>query len=383
MPLRVIEIDRSDNFYSIRHRLLFSGRDRAVLVLPNGDAPVGVVDLALLRRLADRERLDVGLVTGDRQLARDARALGLPAFSSLLLAEYYRPGWWRAGRRPERLGFAAGESVRAPIAAPLPASIWRRALLVLIVAVLMIGVLAACFLPAATITLRTRALPVQAIFTLTADPAATVASDRVIPARPLAADRQWEASGPTTADDEADRQRIAAQAMQSLGAAAPGILSARLDRGEWLIPSSVSVESPAQSFITAGDSATLQMDAVVTGLAVQEADLRPIILAELSNALSSDYAPNPAGIQVQLETFTGAESGQFQVTATTVGHPTIDTLMLVEQLRGRQASDAARLLASLPLVESPTIDVRPAWWWGWTRGRLPLRPERIRIEVVP
>src|SRR5690606_22081241 len=120
MPLRVIEIDRSDNFYSIRHRLLFSGRDRAVLVLPNGDAPVGVVDLALLRRLADRERLDVGLVTGDRQLARDARALGLPAFSSLLLAEYYRPGWWRAGRRPERLGFAAGESVRAPIAAPLP-----------------------------------------------------------------------------------------------------------------------------------------------------------------------------------------------------------------------------------------------------------------------
>ncbi len=383
MPLRVIEIDSADNFHSIRHRLLFNRGERAVLVLPERDAPVSVVDLALLRRLADRERLDVGLVTGDRRLARDARALGLPTFSSLLLAEYYRPGWWRARRRPERIGFAAGESMRAPVVAPLSGGIWRRVLLGLIVAILIKGVLAAWFLPAATVTLKTRALPVQAIFTLTADPATTVASDQVIPARLLTVNQAWEATGPTTTD-EADRQRIAAQSMQSLGAAAPGILSARLDRGEWLIPSSVSVESHAQSFVAAGDSATLQMDAAVTGLAVREADLRPAIMAELSNALTGDYAPDPAGIQAQIESFAGAEPGQFQVTATTVGYPTIDTSILVEEIRGRQASDAARRLsASLPLAEPPTIDVRPAWWWGLTRGRLPLRAERIRIEIVP
>lgn len=383
MPLRVIEIDPADNFYSIRHRLLFGGRGRAVLVLPDGGAAVGVVDLALLRRLADRERLDVGLVTGDRWLARHARALGLPTFSSLLLAEYYRPGWWRGGRRSAQLGFAPGETARPPVIAPLSGSVWRRALLGLIGAIVLLGLLAIYFLPSATITLKPRALPVQVIFTLTADPEATVASGESIPARPLSMHQQWEASGPTTEDEEADRQRIAAQALQGLGAAAPGLLTARLARGERLVPSSVSIEQNALSYVAADGAATLSQDATLTGLAVREADLRPVILAELSNALPGGYLPDPAGIQVRIETFAGAEPGQFHVTATAIGRPVVDAPALVEQLRGQRSSDVARRLASLSPAGPPTIDVRPAWWWGWSRGRLPLRAERIHFEFVP
>lgn len=383
MPLRVIEIDPADNFYSIRHRLLFGGRDRVVLILPERDAPVDVVELALLRRLADRERLDVGLVTGDRQLARHARALGLPTFSSLLLAEYYRPGWWRRGRRSAQPGFAPGETARPPVMVPLSAGAWQRALLGLIGTIVLLGLLAIYFLPSATITLKTRALPVQVIFPLTADPETTVASGGSIPARPISLHQQWEASGPTTADEEADRQRIAAQALQGLGAAAPGLLTARLARGEWLVPSSVSIEPRALSYVTAGGAATLSQDATMTGLAVREEDLRPVILAEMSNALTGDYNPDPSGIQVQIETFAGAEPGQFQVTATGLGRPAINTPALVAELRGRQAADAARRLVALPLAAPPDIDVWPAWWWSLSRGRLPLRVDRIRLDVLP
>lgn len=383
MPLRAIEIDPADNFYSIRHRLLFGGRDRVVLILPERDAPVGVVELALLRRLADRERLDVGLVTGDRQLARHARALGLPTFSSQRMAEYYRPGWWRGGRRSAQLGFGPGETARPPIMAPLSGSVWRRALLGLIGAFVLLGLLAIYFVPSATITLKPRALPVQVIFTLAADPEATVASGGSIPARPLSIHQPWEASGPTTEDEEADRQRIAAQALQGLGAAAPGLLTARLDRGERLVPSSVSVEPSALSYAAVDGAATLSQDATVTGLAVREEDLRPVILAELANALSGGYNPDPSGIQVQIETFAGAEPGQFQITATGVGRPAINTPTLVAELRGRQAADAARRLGTLPLAAPPDIDGWPAWWWSLSRGRLPLRAERIHFEFVP
>src|SRR5690606_27590507 len=76
-------------------------------------SPVGAIDLVLLRRLADRERLEVGLVTADRALSRQARALGLPTFANLTLAEYYRPGWWRGGRRRERVGLPPDDERRS------------------------------------------------------------------------------------------------------------------------------------------------------------------------------------------------------------------------------------------------------------------------------
>ena len=65
--MRVIELDTAETFYSLRHRLLNSGRGRIVLVVPaRGAALRGGVDLPLLHRLADHERLEVGLVTTDR-----------------------------------------------------------------------------------------------------------------------------------------------------------------------------------------------------------------------------------------------------------------------------------------------------------------------------
>ena len=83
MALRVIEIDPAETFYSLRDRLLAGQRERVVLVAPGGRMPLVGLDLVLLRRLADRERLNVGLVTADSRLARQARALGSVSYTHL------------------------------------------------------------------------------------------------------------------------------------------------------------------------------------------------------------------------------------------------------------------------------------------------------------
>jgi hypothetical protein len=225
--MRVIELDTAETFYSLRHRLLNGGRDRVVLVVPGrGAALRGGVDLPLLRRLADRERLEVGLVTADRELARQARAVGLPTFSSVTLAEHYRPGWWRARRRAERLGFPPGPVPDHPnVEASLIRS--RRLLqaLGLLMALVLISAIplaaALYFLPAASITLRPASQPAQAIVELTADPALTAAdpANQAIPARPVS-------TQPSLGSDRAGHER-----RRPATGARPGVTGSERRRG--------------------------------------------------------------------------------------------------------------------------------------------------------
>lgn len=390
MPVRVIELDPADTFFSVRHRLLWNGRERTVLVLPPRGALLSGIDLVLLQRLTKRERLNVGLVTADKALTRQARALGLPAFSNLTLAKHYRPGWRRAGRPSEKMGFAQDEDHKPPTTASDPTT--KRAkglrLLIFLVSVgLTLGLLAvaaAFALPAATISLRPRILPVQIIADFTADPSAITASGYTVPARRVTFDQPWEVSGPATGNETQDRRRLVALAQQGLSAAAPEHLAARLNPGEILVPSSVTVEMNEEAFDSSDDGATLSLNARLEGLAVREADLTPLILRELSESLTGNYAPDPASLQLQMEPGTNAPTNTFQVTATATGRPEIDPIAPAEQLRGQRAAEAARYLTmTYQLAEPPTIDVRPSWWWSATRGRLPYRAERIRIEVLP
>ena len=391
MSLRVIEVDPADTYHSLRHRLLWHGRERAVLLLPGRASPIRKIDLLLLRRLADRERLDLGLVTADRDTTRHARALGWPVFANLTLAEHYRPGWWRIGRRALAIGFAPDESRRRPTtraAIPIPTGIHAlRALVFLLAAVVLLGmvVLAAVFtIPTATLRIRPKALPVQVIAGFTADPSASAVTDGVIPARLIALDQPWEAVGSTTRDAAGDRNRIAGEAQAGITDAAPELLAARLEPGELLVPSSILVQFVDLAFDASGDAATLSLNARLEGLAVREADLHPLVLRQISGALAAGYAPDPASVQLQMEPDTTAASSTFQVTATATGRAEIDPTALADLLRGQRAADAARYLsATYQLAEPPTIDVRPSWWWGVFRGRLPYRAERIRIDVLP
>lgn len=391
IPLHVIEVDPADTYHSLRHRLLWHGRERAVLLLPGRATPIRRIDLLLLRRLADSERLDIGLVTTDRDTARHARALGWPVFANLTLAEHYRPGWWRIGRRALSVGFAPGESYRRPpprAATPAPTSIHAlRVLVFLLMAVLLLGVLglaAVITIPTASLRIRPQPLPVQVIAGFTADPSLSFVVDQSVPARLVSLDQPWEAVGSTTDDAAEDVNRIATNARQGLAAAAPERLAARLEPGELLVPSSIRAEVVDQAFEPSGETATLSLSARLEGLAVREADLLPAVLRQLSAALAAGYAADPASVQLLIEPNATAPGDTFQVKATAIGRAAIDPAALAELLRGQRAADAARYLsAAYQLAEPPTIDVRPSWWWSESRGRLPYRADRIRIDVLP
>jgi hypothetical protein len=384
--MRVIELDTAETFPSLRDRILNGKRERVVLVVPTrGAALRGGVDLPLLRRLADRERLEVGLVTADRELARRARAVGLPAFASLTLAEHYRPGWWRARRRAERLGFPPGPIPDHPgIAASLSRS--RRlpqALALLLALVLLAAVpLAAAlyFLPGATITLRPARQPAQAIVEVTADPALAAADPATpaIPARPVQLSLAWEATGPGT--NAAARQQVRALALQALNAGAADRLAARLAPGERLLPGATRVTLLDEQ-ATTGDGATrLALQAELGGLAVEEAALVQLVFPPLAAALPSGFAPDPATLRLDLEP--GAGDGAFVVTARATGRAQLDPAALAAQLVGQPLADAASTLDALPLAEPPRIDVGPGAWRAWF-GRLPLRADRITIYTTP
>ncbi|MCP4415067.1 MAG: hypothetical protein GY805_00495, partial [Chloroflexi bacterium] len=76
-----------------------------LLLLPEeGDVLREGLDLVRLRRFADQQRLEVGLVTADKSLSRQAKALGLPVFSSVELAKNSRRSWWRGRKRSELVG---------------------------------------------------------------------------------------------------------------------------------------------------------------------------------------------------------------------------------------------------------------------------------------
>ena len=385
MSLRIIELDPADTFYSARDRLLQNGRERTVLVLPERNSPLSGIDLVLLRRLADRERLDIGLVTGDRKLSRQARAIGLPAFSNLTLAEHYRPGWWRAGRRSERLGFGPGDDRHPLLSAPITADeardtlhkrrLARLAAVLAVVLFLALAIIAAIYaLPRATVTLRPAALPVQAILDLSAE---------AVAAQPVQYALEWQATGPSTGDTAADEQRVRAQALQGLGAVAPDYLNPRLDPGELLIPSSVHVEILDETIDRQETELKATYRATISGSTVAAANVNRLAYKALLAALPSSYKPDPATLRVNVEPANGAPAGRFQITAQATGRPAVDPNTLAEAVRGQKAGETAQYLnAMLPLAEPPAFTVRPSWWWSWL-GRLPLRAEQIEVVIRP
>ena len=387
--MRVIELDPADTFASARERLLNGGPGRVVLVLTaQGDVFRRGVDLVLLRRVADRERLEVGVVTTDRDVARQARALGLPAFSSVTLAEHYRPGWWRGRRRAERVGFAPGDDRRSPeqiaveetLSSRARRGAWQWPVALLAVALLGLALLAAAaayVLPHATITLRPASQPVQAIVDLAADPSATAPdiAGRVVPARSVRLAVQWEATG----DGEAT---VRALALQGLGTAAAGMLAARLDPGESLVPASAHAEVTGEQDETDGGTTRITLDADLEGLAVATADVMTVVYGDLAAALPNGLTPDPATVRLELGPVSAAEPGRFQVTARATGRAVLDGTQLAGQLAGQSLSAAQAYLESLPLAEPAAVDVNPGWW-ARRLAHLPPRPGHIEVQVRP
>ena len=384
MSIHVIQVDPADNFYSLRDRLLQSGQNRAVLVLSADKSPLRVIDLVLLRRLADRERMEIGLVTEDRMIGSEARHLGLPVFATIGLAEHFQPGWWRARRHRDRLGLAAGRyrrTVSGETARDKGAA-GSFVLPVVIPALILIATLfafAMYWLPRASVSLRPSAVPVQVILELHAGPAGEPGSVIAVPARRVSTDQSWEAVGRSTGDAVADWQRVRPTALQELRSVAPHILGSHLEPGLQLAPASTQIDIIGETMAHEDGQARLSLTVRISGLAVRAADVNRIALRELSRVLPAGYLPDPGSLRIRLEPSDVTAVDEFQVTAQATGLAAADSASLAEAIRGRGLNEASNYLStSLMLDGPPHIEVAPDWLWG-RLGLLPLRPGNIEI----
>lgn len=113
--MRLIVVEADATFGSLCEQLRAQPREQrvALLVQRGTGLPHAGLTLVLLRRLADVEKIQLGLVSDNHELRQQAAALGLPAFRDLAQAEGNVRQWAHIGRR-EQLGLAGREVVRPP-----------------------------------------------------------------------------------------------------------------------------------------------------------------------------------------------------------------------------------------------------------------------------
>ncbi len=222
MNTRVIHLDSDDDIISICDRLNWEKAQRVLLVLPSdGGVLQEGLDLTRLRRHADRMRLEIGLITPDVDIRRQATALGIPTFLTADAASHSRRGWWRGRRRRERIGLptVGGSGVDQMRPQPLdegdrremqrrlarPVS-WQRWLLryaAILLFFFTLAVLVVAFLyavPTARLTLRPAVETVQATRIVLADPELSEVdySRGAVPARLLTVENAWQATSSAT-----------------------------------------------------------------------------------------------------------------------------------------------------------------------------------------
>ncbi len=224
--MQIIHLDESDDIISICDRLTWAEAQQTLLVLPeSGGVLREGLDLVRLRRFADRQRLEVGLVTPEVPITRQAQALGLPVFPSVPVAENSRRGWWRGRKRRERVGLpTVGDESWEDIFAQRPyptldaadrremnrrlspkssVRLWLVRYAAIFLFCLTLAILYVAFtyaVPGATIILQPNTEAVRVERAVIADPAVAAVdySLNTVPARLLTATESWQTSVATT-----------------------------------------------------------------------------------------------------------------------------------------------------------------------------------------
>ena len=101
MKLQLIHLDPEDDQISAREKLSWARASRAVLVWPRrGRVLTRRLDLVLLQRQAQRQAVELGLVTYDPTVLQLAQELGIPTFES---PDHLPEAGWRSRSRPRPL----------------------------------------------------------------------------------------------------------------------------------------------------------------------------------------------------------------------------------------------------------------------------------------
>ncbi len=216
--MQIIPLQAEDDIVSIGDRLDWAHDAQVIFVLPeDGGVLREGLDLVRLRRYADEMRVDVGLVTPDADISRQARAVGLPVFPTIGLARKNRRGWWRGRKRSELVGLPSNgddrfaDFRRLPrMSAPDKEEAHRRlsppttqrqwvlrygAILLFFVVIALMYVAFIYSVPGATVTLKPESLPLRVEQSILADP---VIEDvdyqrHLVPARILTMTSEWQA----------------------------------------------------------------------------------------------------------------------------------------------------------------------------------------------
>jgi len=227
MDFDLIELAADDDIVSVCDRLDWTQASRLLLVVPNGqpngERPLrNPLDCIQLRRHADRRRVEIGLVTGDTQLRRQAQALGIPVFKSVEAAVSSRRGWWRGRRRQEQVGlpsvggnplalrpntFPTLDQPTVLLTSMMGSRRWLVRYLAIVLFFMLVALAVLLFLymvPQATLTLQPQVVAVTAVQAITVDPdLASVDYGRfAVPGRVLLVEEGWETSVPTTGQIE-------------------------------------------------------------------------------------------------------------------------------------------------------------------------------------
>ena len=209
---QTIYLDPEDDLVSIRDRLSWAREKRVLLVLPDGKGDLlhEWLDLKILRRHADDLRLEVGLVTLDRDVRPQAQALGFPLFHSARAGQEAHDRAWRRGQRRKyewSRPHGLDQDDRREIARRMaPAIKWTRWVLryvgifLFFLTVAVVYVAAAWTIPGATLTLKPETLPLSVTREIVADPQLDSINPigASVPARILAVVAQWQAEVETT-----------------------------------------------------------------------------------------------------------------------------------------------------------------------------------------
>lgn len=400
--MKVIYLDASDDIVSIADRLAWVEDARQILLVVSEDLDVLTkgLDLVRLRRLADRLRLEVGLVASEKGMRQRALALGIPSFPTVEAAQRGRRGWWRGRRRREIVGLPnIGAGVRREkrpfpreVTPEHPARILNRwlvrylALFLFVVSLAFLTVLFFYYVPQATLTLHPEMAQVEAELLITADPYQAGVIPPVVPARRITTtavrDSVVLVAGGVTQNEH---DRLRQQAMQFLRVVSQQSLAAQLNQNELLVEESVQVVRVLAADFShevgqVTDQLGLRLEAEVVATVVNTSQATTMAIAELQTAV-------PDNFELVLDTLILTpgdvvavdDEGRvtFELQTDAQAAAVIDFSAILGQAGGQDAGVVqAFLFEQLPLRQPPELAIWPTWF-----DRLPYIAERVDITV--
>jgi len=185
---------------------------------------------------------------------------------------------------------------------------------------------------------------------------------------------------------EEDRRKLAAMLQESLEHTALKEIQNGLDKGDLLIPSSLSLlrtieETYQPAELQPADRVSLNQRLEFQASFVSAEDLHALAQAVLDAGLPANFTPlgNTLEIDNLEEPLPGQDSiARWRLHAVRKIQARLTEPQVIQLALGLETWKAkARLESALPLKESPQITLNPSWW-----PRLPFIPFRITIIVL-